>query len=96
MNPELLLIKIQTALMNRKAKKIKMCDNCGQKVTPLREISILNILVYAIIGVTLFLILKNMAWLLLPIGLSIVNSLLVKPKCPKCKSLKLRKLRDDE
>lgn len=96
MNPEILLIKLQTALVNRQMKKLRMCKSCGEQVVPLREVSILNILVYAIMGIVMFFILKNKAWLLLPVGLSVLNSLLIKPKCPKCKSLELRELRDDE
>lgn len=88
----LLLIKLQTYLMNRRANKLRICSNCNEEVLPLKEISLLNILTFVILGLVVFFITRNKIWLLSPVALSIINSLLTKSKCPKCKSKELRKV----
>lgn len=96
LNINMLIIKLQTALINRKNKKIRMCTNCNETVVPLKEISILNILAFVIIGLSIFFITKDKIWLLFPVLLSILNSLMTKAKCPKCKSKELREINEDE
>lgn len=80
-----LMYKLQSWLISRNSKKVRKCSHCDNDVIPIREVSVLNILFFIIIGIVLFFLTKNKLIFFLPIVLSILNSLLVKKKCPKCK-----------
>ena len=81
----LMKIMIQLQMYINTKRQPKLCLNCNEAVIPKREISILNVIFYIIIGIIVYVLTKNKASIFIPIVLSIINSLLVKPKCPKCR-----------
>lgn len=77
---------MQFYIMSRREKR--KCSNCQKEVIPIKGVSILNIGFYLLIGLIVFTITNNKSSFLIPIILSIVNSLFVKPICPICKESK--------
>lgn len=84
-----LMLQLQKYMMDRRIKKIRKCDGCNEDNVPVKEVSIVNILFYLLIGVVLWFITKNKLMFLVPFPLAIINSMIVKPKCPKCKKIYL-------
>lgn len=82
-----LMIQLQVYMNSKK----RLCLDCNEIVIPRREISVINLLFYIIIGIIVYFITKNKLSFLLPILLSIINSIFVKPKCPKCKGTNFKK-----
>lgn len=81
----LMKIMMQLQMYVNAKKQPKLCLDCNEAVIPRREISILNVIFYIIIGIIVYVFTKNKASIFIPIALSIINSLLVKPRCPKCR-----------
>lgn len=73
-------------MMSRKEKR--MCSNCKKEVVPIKGVSILNIGFYLLIGLIVFMITNSKSSFLIPVILSIINSLFAKPICPICKESK--------
>lgn len=81
-----IMMQLQTYLNTK--RKPKLCLNCNEAVIPRREVSILNVIFYIIIGIIVYVFTKNKVSMFIPIVLSIINSFLVKPRCPICKESK--------
>ena len=79
-----LIVRYQIYRSKRKAPKI--CLNCNELVYPRKEISVLNVLFYLILGVVTYFIMKKI-WvaLLVPLVLTVINVFMVKKRCPKCR-----------
>ena len=88
----LMRIMSQLQMYVNAKRKLKLCLDCNETVIPRREISILNVIFYIIIGIIVYIFTKNKASVFIPIVLSIINSFLTKPKCPKCKGTNLSDL----
>lgn len=80
-----MVLRLQTYISQ---KRIPIeCKTCGKAVVPRKEISVLNIIAFVIIGVIVFFVTKRKIAILLPLVLSVINSLAVKKKCPECKGI---------
>lgn len=79
---------LRTYLMTR--RKLAECLNCKKAVYPRREVSVLNLILYVVIGVLVYLSLKSKACVFIPIVLAIIDSFLSKPRCPICKGDNLK------
>ena len=84
-------IMMQLQMYINMKKKRRLCLDCNEAVIPRREVSVLNILFYVIIGAVVYFITRNKLSFFLPIILAVINAMLVKPKCPKCRGVNLEK-----
>lgn len=80
-----LMLRIKIYLISKKEKRF--CEYCNREVMPIKGVSVLNIAFYIFISSIGYLFFKRKVIFLVPIILSIINSILAKPRCPICKKI---------
>lgn len=78
-----MMVKFQVYL-SQKRQPVE-CKGCNNIVVPRKEISVLNLIFYVIASGVIFFITKRKLVILLPIVLAVINSLLIKKRCPTCR-----------
>lgn len=84
-----ILTFVKKQLDKRAAKphrKLNQCNVCSEVAIPLYQISILNIILYFVIGAIVMFSWNIWLGISIALGSLILNVFLAKPECPKCKS----------
>ena len=82
-----LILRLQQRARSRNNEVI--CRECGTIAKPLREVSILNIVGYVLVGFVLMKVVGSKWCFFVPFVLAVINAYIAKPKCRKCRSFKV-------
>ncbi|MDF2879451.1 MAG: hypothetical protein K0R54_8 [Clostridiaceae bacterium] len=80
------------AYKTAKRSQLIHCNDCNKEGVPKKEMSVLNLLIFLILGIVIGFAYKALAGFLGFLGMVLINSLILKPKCPNCRSYNISKI----